>query len=165
MDRLPTPVFLGFPCSSAGKESACNVGDLSSVPGVGWSPGEGKSYPLQYFGLENSMVCIVHEVTKSQRRRAIFTSLYFILKFPGGASSKEPTCKCRGHKRGEFIPGWGRSPGGGNGNPLEYSCWRISWTEEPGGSMGSHRVGYDWSDLACTHKSWNNFFFKKGTNQ
>ena len=41
-DRLPTPVFLGFPCGSAGKESACNVGDLGSIPGLGRSPGEGK---------------------------------------------------------------------------------------------------------------------------
>ena len=56
-DRLPTPVFLGFPCSSAGKESACNVGDLSLSPGLGRSPGEGKGYPLQYSGLENSMDC------------------------------------------------------------------------------------------------------------
>ena len=41
-DRLPTPVFLGFPCGSAGKESACNVGDLGLIPGLGRSPGEGK---------------------------------------------------------------------------------------------------------------------------
>ena len=56
-DRLPTPVFLGFPCGSAGKESACNAGDLGSIPGLGRSPGEGKGYPLQYSGLENSMDC------------------------------------------------------------------------------------------------------------
>ena len=46
--------LLGFPGGSAGKESACNVGDLGSVPGLGRSPGEGKGYPLQYSGLENS---------------------------------------------------------------------------------------------------------------
>jgi len=45
-DRLPTPVFLDCPCGSAGKESACNVGDLCSIPGLGRSPGEGKGYPL-----------------------------------------------------------------------------------------------------------------------
>ena len=56
----------GFPGGSAGKESACNVGDLDSIPGLGRSPGEGKGYPLQYSGLENSMDCIVHGVTKSQ---------------------------------------------------------------------------------------------------
>ena len=46
---------MGFPCGSAGKESACNVGDLGSVPGLARSPGEGKGYPLQCSGLENSM--------------------------------------------------------------------------------------------------------------
>ena len=51
-DRLPTPVFLGFPGDSAGEESACNAGDMGSIPGLGRSPGEGKGYPLQYFGLE-----------------------------------------------------------------------------------------------------------------
>ena len=54
-DRLHTPVFLGFPCGSAGKESTCNVGDLGSIPGLGRFPGEGKGYPLQYSGLEKSM--------------------------------------------------------------------------------------------------------------
>ena len=55
----------GFPCGSAGKESACNAGDLGLIPGLGRSPGEGKGYPLQYSGLEKSMDCIVHGVTKS----------------------------------------------------------------------------------------------------
>ena len=53
-DRLPTPVFLGFPGGSAGKESACNARDLGSIPGLGRSPGEGNGYPLQYSCLENS---------------------------------------------------------------------------------------------------------------
>ena len=57
---------MGFPCGSAGKESSCNAGDLGSIPGLGRSPGEGKGYPLQYSGLENSMSCIVHAVAKSQ---------------------------------------------------------------------------------------------------
>ena len=56
----------GLPCGSAGKESACNVGDLGLIPGFGRSPGEGKGYPLQYSGLENAMDCIVHGVAKSQ---------------------------------------------------------------------------------------------------
>ena len=71
-DRLPTLVFLGFPCGSAGKESACNMGDLGSIPGLGRSLGEGKGYPLQYAGLENSMDCIVHGVTKSRTRLSDF---------------------------------------------------------------------------------------------
>ena len=44
--RLPTSVFLDFPCGSAGKESACSVGDLGLIPELGRSPGEGKGYPL-----------------------------------------------------------------------------------------------------------------------
>ena len=62
----------GFTDSSVGKESACNAGDLGSVPGLRRSPGEGKGYPLQYSGLENSMDCIVHEVTKSQTQLSNF---------------------------------------------------------------------------------------------
>ena len=53
-DRLPTPVLLGFPCSSPGEESVCNPGDLGLILRLGRSPGEGKGYPLQYSGLENS---------------------------------------------------------------------------------------------------------------
>ena len=64
-DRLPAPVFLGFPCGSAGKESACNAGDPGSIPGLGRCHGEGKGYPLQYSGLENSMDYTVHRVAKS----------------------------------------------------------------------------------------------------
>jgi len=57
---------VGFPGGSTGKESACSVGDLSSIPGLGRSPGKGHGYPLQYCGLGNSMDCIVHGVAKSQ---------------------------------------------------------------------------------------------------
>ena len=66
-DRLPTPLFLGFPGGSDGKESACKVGDLSFFPWVGTIPGEGKGYPLQYSCLENFMAwrATVHGVTKS----------------------------------------------------------------------------------------------------
>ena len=49
-NRLPTPIFLSFPCGSAGKECDCNAGDLGSIRGLGRSPGEGKGYPLQYYG-------------------------------------------------------------------------------------------------------------------
>ena len=59
-------LYLGFPGGSAGKESACNEGDLGSIPGFGRSPGEVNGYPLQYSGLENSVDCIVHGVAKSQ---------------------------------------------------------------------------------------------------
>ena len=66
------PGSSGFPCGSAGKETACNAGDLGLIPGLGRSPGEGNSYPLQYSGLENSMDCMVHGVTNSQTRLSDF---------------------------------------------------------------------------------------------
>ena len=59
------PNAAGSPCSSAGKESACNAEDLGLIPGLGRSPGEGKGYPYQFYSdLENSMDCIVHEVAE-----------------------------------------------------------------------------------------------------
>ena len=69
-NRLPTPVFLGFPGGSDSKESACSAGDLGSIPGLRRSPGGGKGYPLQYSGLKSSMdrgawQATVHGVTKS----------------------------------------------------------------------------------------------------
>ena len=93
-DRLPTQVFLGFPGGSAGKESACYMGALDSIPGFRRSPGEGTGYPLQYSGLES------------------------ILGFAGGSDGKESACDV-----GDLgsIPGLGRSPGEGKGYPLQYS--------------------------------------------
>ena len=64
--------WYAFPCGSAGKESTHNAGNLGSIPGLGRSPAEGKGYPLQYSGLENSMDCIVHGVTKSQTQLSDF---------------------------------------------------------------------------------------------
>ena len=55
-----------FPCGSAGKESACNSGDLGSIPGLGTSPVEGKGYPLQYSGLENSMDYTVRGILQAK---------------------------------------------------------------------------------------------------
>ena len=74
--RLPFSILV-FPCGSAGKESTCNVGDLSSVPGLGRSPGEGKGYPLHCSGLENSMDWVVHGVAKRWTQLSDFHFLYF----------------------------------------------------------------------------------------
>ena len=63
----------GFPGGLAGKVSTCNAGDLGSIPGLGRSPEDGNGYPLQYSGVENSMDCIVHGVTKSRTRLSDFT--------------------------------------------------------------------------------------------
>ena len=62
---------MDFPGGSAGKEFTCNAGDLGSILGLGRSIEEGKGYPLQYSGLENSMACIVHG---SQRVRHDLTN-------------------------------------------------------------------------------------------
>ena len=69
---------MSFPDSPVGKESASNAGDLGSVSGMGRSSGEGKGYPFQYSGLENSMDCIVPGVAKSRTRLSgfHFTSLH-----------------------------------------------------------------------------------------
>ena len=64
--------FCSFPCGSSGKESACNVGDLGSTPGLGRSPGEGKGYPFQPSDLENPMDCVVHGVAKSRTQLSDF---------------------------------------------------------------------------------------------
>ena len=71
--------------------------------------------------------------------------LVLAMGFSDDASGKESICQCRRHKRGKFNPWVRKFPGGGNGNPLQYSCL---WTEEHGGvqSMRSPRVGCDWAE-------------------
>ena len=63
---------MGFRCGSGGIDYTGNSGDLVSFPGVGRSPGEGKGYPLQCSGLENSIDCIVHGVSKSSAQLSDF---------------------------------------------------------------------------------------------
>ena len=72
-------IFIGFLGNSAGKESLCNAGDPNSISGLGRSPGEWNSYPLQYSGLENSMdrgtwQATVYGVTK---RRTWLSNFHF----------------------------------------------------------------------------------------
>ena len=89
---------MGFPCGLAGKESTCNVGGLGSIPGFGRPPEEGNSInPLQSFGLENSMDCIVHRIAKGQTRLSDFH-----LGFPDRSVDKESACTAG-------DPGLGRS--------------------------------------------------------
>ena len=79
--------YKGFPCGLAGKESACNEGDLGSTPGLGRSPGEGKGYPLQFSGLENSMDYIVHGVSKSRTQLSNFHFTSQFIQFSSVAQS------------------------------------------------------------------------------
>ena len=88
--------ILGFPDSSAGKESACNARDPDLTSGSGRSAGEGIGYPSQY-----SLVAQLP-----------------IPGFPGGSAGKESACNVGDL---DLIPGLGRSPGEGNGYPLQYS--------------------------------------------
>jgi len=68
-----------------------------------------------------------------------------IVGFPGGTAVKNLLANAGDLRDLGVIPGWRRSPGGGHGNPLQYSCLENSWTEEAGGlqSMGSQRVAHD----------------------
>jgi len=77
---------LDFPCASAGKESARNVGDLGLIPGLGRSPEEGKGYPLQYSGLENSMDWHgeVHEIAESDMTERLSLSLFYMGRWGDG---------------------------------------------------------------------------------
>ena len=71
--RLPTPVFLGFPCGSAGKNSVCNAGDLGLIPGLERSPGEGKfSWPGEFHGLYSPWG---HKELDATEQLSLFTSL------------------------------------------------------------------------------------------
>ena len=84
INKDPLFVLLGFPCVSAGKESTSNAEDLGLIPGLGRPPGEGKGYPLQYSGLENSMDCILHGVTKSRTSLSDFHThtIYYSPPYP-----------------------------------------------------------------------------------
>ena len=152
---LPTPVFLGFLCGSADKESAYNEGDLGSIPGFGRSPGEGKGYPPipifwpgEFHGLYSPWGC--KELDTTERLSILQSSG----GFPGGTSGKEPACQCRRQRFTGFISGLGRSPEGGHSNPLQYSCLenpkhRGAW-RAPQSCKESDMT--DWlSMLACPH--------------
>ena len=109
---------MAFPCGSAGKESACNVGDLGSIPGLGRSPGEGKGYPLQNPDLENSMACIGHGVAKSWTWLSDFHfegKVWFLAR----CWEREKSSLQLGEKFSQWLGYW---CGEGDGTPLQYSC-------------------------------------------
>ena len=96
----------GFPGGSVGKASACNVGDLGSIPGSGRSPGEGNGNPLQYSCRENSMDrgvwwATVHGIAKSRTRLSNFTLTFNVLnqsafvQLIGRQSAPGPVNNCR----------------------------------------------------------------------
>ena len=116
---------MSFSGDSDDKESACNEGDLGSIPGLGSSPGEGNSYPLQYSCLENTII------TSPSRQLFFLKFMPYNLITTLWASQVAPVVKnppaIAVEARGEdLIAGSGRSPGVGNGYPFQYSCLENS---------------------------------------
>ena len=115
-----------LPCSSNGKESACEAGDQSMIPGLGSSSGEGNGNPLLYSCLDNSMDREAWQATMGSQRVghnwATFTySLKCYLNL-GGPVVKNLPANAGDVRDAGSIPGLGGSPGGGHGNPLQYPC-------------------------------------------
>ena len=142
---------MGFPGGSAGKESAYNGGDLGSIPELGRSPGEGKGCPFQYYGLENSLDCVVHGVAKSWTQLGNF---HFLLSkneiwlqiqwgFPVALVVKNLPMQEADVRDAGLVPGL--SLGKSTSTLSSPLAWRIPRTEEPGGlqSIGSQRVRHD----------------------
>ena len=92
----PPMSWMGFPCGSAGKESACNAGDLGLIPGLGRCPGEGKGYPLQYSGPGEFPG--LYGVTKSQTRLSGFHFHVLFLAVLGLHCSVRAFSSCGEHR-------------------------------------------------------------------
>ena len=104
-ERLPTPVFLVFPCGLAGKESACNAGDLGSIPGLGReSLSTPVFWPGEFHGLYSPRGLKESDMTEQ-----------LSLGFPSSSDSKASVCNAGDPGS---ISGLGRSPGERNGSPL-----------------------------------------------
>ena len=149
-----------FGGASDGKESACNTGGLGSIPGWGRSPGEGNGYPLHYSCLENSMDrgvwwATVHGVTKSWTWLSDWHFHSIRSNFPGGLVTKNLPAHAGDIGDASSIPGSGRSSGGGNVNPLQYSClenptdtrtWRATVHGVTEVDMTESVLGVHWKD-------------------
>ena len=168
-DRLPTPVFLGLPGGSIGKESACNVGDLGSIPELGRSPGEGNGYSIQYSGLENFMDCRIHGGEGNGNPHQ-----YFCLENPMDREAWWAAVH-RVTQSWTWLKWLSMHAciGEGNSNPLQCSClenprdrgawWAAiygvtkSWTQlkrltaAAAESMGLQRVQLDWTAFSFKH--------------
>ena len=103
---------MDFTCGSVGKESTCSARDLGSNPGLGRSSGEGKGYPLQYSGLENSKEFIVQWVAKSQTRLSnfhfhVYIYIYIYIYIYTHTHTHTDTGNCKnssGRKLAQFPP-------------------------------------------------------------
>ena len=106
-------MYMGFPGDSDSKESACNAGDSGWILRSGRSPGEGNGYPLQYSCLENSSPWDGKESDTTEQLTGASQVALVVKKLPANT---------RDTRDMGSIPGSGRCPGGGHGNPLQYSC-------------------------------------------
>ena len=136
-------LVIGIPWWLSGKESACQYRRCGFNPWVRKIPWRKKWKPTPLFlpGKSHGQMSLVG-YSPCGHRQLNTTEL---LTHTGGASGKESTCQCRRLKRCSSIPGLGRSPGGGNGNPLHYSCLenptdRGAWWATV---IGLQRVGHD----------------------
>ena len=116
---------------TSGKEPACqcrlSIRDSGSIPGSEKSPGGGHSNPLQYSCMENPMIRGAYGLQSISRKESDTTEVtehYTRVNegLPGSASVKNPSAKAGDIRDMVSIPGSGRSPGGGHGNLLQYSC-------------------------------------------
>ena len=140
-------MFLGFPCGSVGKESACNAGDLGSTPGLGRSPEEGKGYPPQYSVLENPWT----ESLGLQRVGATFTHTCLdlgkqvtqgsrsTLAAAGSMVRASASCSCLLCREGAQGLGSkvGKGAAGASGPPPASESERLVW------SGGFHEEAWD----------------------
>ena len=123
-DRLPTPVFMGSPDDAGGKESACSVEDLGSIPGWGRSPERGHGNSLQYSCLENrcgwrSLTgCSPWGCKELNRPERLSTAQHMVaLGFFGSSAGKKSTCNAGDPSS---VPGLGKSSEERIGYPLQY---------------------------------------------
>ena len=133
---------MGFPGGSGGEDSACNAGDLGSIPRMGRSPGEGEGYPPQYCGLENSLDCIVHGVAKNQTRPSgLLTYLCWRLVTPFAFP------KCRGGGTANAGKCWGDRNAVEEGYPLLPGVSAQGYVASLAGmskACQTDLVGYQW---------------------
>ena len=143
---------MGFPCGYSGKESACNVGDLGLIPGLRRSPGEGKGYPLQYSGLENSMDDVYSPwgCKESDRTEWLSPSLWasLIAQLVKNLPAVQET--------GVWSLGREDSLKKEMATHSSTLAWRIPWTEEPGSPWGCKESDtlYVGATINSTWKSW-----------
>ena len=143
---------MGFPCGYSGKESACNVGDLGLIPGLRRSPGEGKGYPLQYSGLENSMDYVYSPWGCKESDRTEWLSLSLWASLIAQLVKNLPAVQ----ETGVWSLGREDSLKKEMATHSSILAWRIPWTEEPGSPWGCKESDtlYVGTTINSMWKSW-----------